>query len=146
MFIVNDSNEAPRDPDSKLPLTQPRGIFTTPGKQTQLPSSYLDGSFLMSIKGKEADPYVDPTKLKMGLLTAQGVSIAKGKKDKDQAGDDKKPFYPAVNKWNTYKTAEGAGQRLGAPFPYVEHKEHASKKPLPKDDLGSYELSQEGST
>lgn len=140
MPIVMKYNQDPREPDTKLPVTQPRGIFTTPAKLSQLPSSYLDGSFLVSVKGKEADPYVDPTKLKMGLVTAQGVSIAKGKKGKEAESEERKPFYPAVNKWNTYQAKEGGGQRLGAPFPYVEHKEHAIKKPLPKDDKGNFSL------
>lgn len=126
----------PRDPESGLPKTEPRGIYTNPVKKGQLPNNYLDGSFLMAIKGQEADPFVDPTKLKMGLVTAQGVSIAKGKKEKAAAGDESKPFYPAVNKWNMYTSKETAEKRLGAPYPYIEHKEHANKKPLPKDDKG----------
>lgn len=130
----------PRDPTTKLPITQPRGVFTTPSKLSQLPSSYLDGKFLMAVQGKEADPYVDPTKLKMGLVTAQGVSIAKGKKDKDGKTDERKPFYPAVNKWNTYTgkdMKDAAYKRIGAPFEYVDHKEGDRKKPLPKDEKGT---------
>ena len=103
-------------------------------KQSQLPSSYLDGTFLMAPKGKEANPYVDPTKLKMGLVTAKGVSIAKSRKG-DAGKDDKKPFYPAVGKWNQYTssvTDESLYKRLGAPFPYVEEKE-VRVNSLPKE-------------
>jgi hypothetical protein len=111
-----------------------------PVKHGQTPGNYLDGKFLMAVPGKEADPFVDPTKLKMGLVTAQGVSIAKGKKDKDGKTDERKAFYPAVNKWNVYAGRgmdDKAYKRMGAPFEYVDHKEGDKKKPLPKDDRGS---------
>lgn len=97
----------------------------------------------MAVPGKEADPFVDPTKLKMGLVTAQGVSIAKGKKDKDGKGEERKAFYPAVNKWNTYTGKDiddKAYKRIGAPFEYVDHKEGEKKKPLPKDDRGKQQV------
>jgi hypothetical protein len=105
-------------------------------KQSQLPSSYLDGKFLKAPKGKEADPYVDPTKLKMGLVTASGVSIAKIKQEGKDG--DKKPFYPVIGKWNQYKGLEidhKPFNRLGAPYKHIDEEEKKINK-LQKDSTG----------
>lgn len=115
-----------------MPITQPRNVYTRPMKKSQLPSSYLDGTFLVAAKGKEADPWVDTTKLKMGLVTANGTSIAKVKKEK--TGEEKKPFFPVVSKWNVY-APNAAEKRLGAPFPYEEEIQF-KQKTLPKDKDG----------
>jgi len=115
-----------------VPITQPRNVYVRPLKKSQLPSSYLDGTFLIAPKGKEADPWVDNTKLKMGLVTANGTSIAKVKKEKK--GEEKKPFFPVVAKWNVY-APNAAEKRLGAPFPYEEENQF-QQKALPKDKDG----------
>lgn len=125
---------APRD-EQGVPITQPRNIFPGVMKQSQLPSSYLDGSFLVAPKGKESNPWVDTQKLKMGLVNASGVSIAKTKKQREEAPPEKKPFFPVVNKWNVYNPNDPSDKRLGAPYPYVEEKQNPQKV-LPKDKDG----------
>jgi hypothetical protein len=114
-------NSVQKDPETGKPKTEKRGIFASPVKQSQLPSSYLDGSFLKSIPGKEANPFVDPTKLKMGLVNMSGVSLATTNKE----AKDRKNFYPIVAKWNEYDGSDkdGTYHRLGAPYPYIDNKE-----------------------
>ena len=123
---------------TKEAIFEPRGVYSTVPKKGQLPSTYLDGSFLMMPKGKEANPYVDPTKLKMGLVNSSGVSLAETKKKQAKDGDEKKPFFPAINKWNVYTGTDAKNKqqfrRTGAPYEYVDQHENPKGSKLKRDE------------
>jgi hypothetical protein len=98
----------------------------------------LDGSFIKATEDQEkkGDPYVDPTKLKMGLIGPKGESLVAGKKTEGE--NKKKAFFPVVNKWNMYEGEDQEGKkqkRLGAPYFYPKSELKEVKKQV-RDDKG----------